>query len=245
MSWAPNTAMVFAAGLGSRMRPLTDTIPKPLIPLAGRPLIDHVLDRLAATGVSRAVVNVHYLADNLEAHLSARQKPEVIISDERDALLDTGGGLMRAKQLLGDDSIVIHNSDSVWLDGVGNNLKRLFEAWDPERMDTLMLLASTSKCVGYNGAGDFNLDADGRITRRSESRMTPFVFAGVSVAHPRLFENAPDGAFSLNVLWDRAMADKRAFGLRMDGFWMHVGTPEALTEAEKMIAQRDDSDADE
>lgn len=241
MSWAPENAMVFAAGLGKRMRPLTDTVPKPLVPLAGRPLIDHVLDRLAGAGVARAIVNVHYLADKLETHLAHRTKPEIVISDERDALLETGGGLMRAKHLLGDDSILIHNSDSVWRDGVADNFDRLFGSWDPERMDTLMLLASISECLGYAGSGDFNMDSGGRLTRREESRVTPFVFAGVSIAHPRLFENAPDGAFSLNVLWDRAIANERAFGIRMDGYWMHVGSPDALVEAEKAIAKGDDS----
>ncbi len=237
MSWVPNTAMVFAAGLGTRMRPLTDDLPKPLVPLAGRPLIDHALDRLAEAGVNQVIVNVHYLAEKVESYLTKRKAPKITISDERDELLDTGGGIIKAQSHFGDDSIVIHNSDTVWIDGVSDNLKRLFSAWDPEKMDTLMLLASTSACLGYSGTGDFNMDSDGRIVRRPEGRMAPFVFAGVSIAHPRLFQDAPSGAFSLNVLWDRAIKARRAYGIRLDGYWMHVGTPDALVEAEAAIAQ--------
>ncbi|MGH1418040.1 MAG: nucleotidyltransferase family protein [Hyphomicrobiaceae bacterium] len=238
MSWVPNTAMVFAAGMGKRMRPLTSSVPKPLVRLAERPLIDHVLDRLSKAGVARAVVNVHYLADKLEAHLAQRAHPEIIISDERDQLLETGGGLIKALALLGEEAIVIHNSDSVWIDGASNDLTRLFQAWDPERMDTLMLLAPTNACLGYDGAGDFDLSAKGNISRRAPSTKSPYVFAGVSIAHPRLFKHAPEGAFSLNTLWDRAIAEKRAYGVCMDGHWMHVGTPEALAEAENLLAKR-------
>jgi MurNAc alpha-1-phosphate uridylyltransferase len=233
MSFVPKTAFILAAGLGKRMRPLTDLVPKPMVRLAGRPMIDHVLDRLSAAGVEKAVVNVHYLADVIEKHLARRTRPEIEISDERGVLLDTGGGVVRALAGLGGQPFVIHNSDSVWLEGVGANLPRLFQAWDSARMDSLMLLASCATSLGYDGHGDFNMGADGRLTRREAGREAPFVFAGVSIAHPRLFDGAPQGAFSLNRLWDRAIDQGRLFGIRLDGTWMHVGTPEALAEAEK------------
>lgn len=241
MTWRPTTAMVLAAGLGTRMRPLTDVVPKPLVALDGRPLIDHVLDRLAAAGIRRAVVNVHYLADQLVAHLAARAAPEVIVSDERGVLLDTGGGVVRALPKLGDAPFVIHNSDSVWIEGVGSNIDRLIAGWDDTRMDALMLVALGARSLGYEGAGDFKLTADGRLQRRGKGESAPLVFAGVSIAHPRLFAGAPDGAFSLNVPWDRAIAAGRLFGVRLEGLWMHVGTPAALAEAERNVA-RDDAD---
>jgi MurNAc alpha-1-phosphate uridylyltransferase len=229
------TAMVLAAGFGKRMRPLTDAMPKPLVPLKGKPLIDHVLDRLSDGGITRAVVNVHYLPDMLEAHLAKRARPSIVISDERDAILDTGGGVARALPLLGDDPFVIHNSDSVWIEGVGSNIARMIAAWDPERMDSLMLLANGVTSLGYEGRGDFMMDAGGLLSRRPEHKDAPFVFTGVSIAHPRMFEGAPKGKFSLNKLWDRAIEARRLFGLRLDGAWMHVGTPEALAEAERWI----------
>lgn len=238
-SWRPKTGMVLAAGLGKRMRPLTDEIPKPMVRLKGRPLIDHVLDRLSAAGVARAVVNVHYRADVLEAHLRGRKAPEIVISDERGLLLDTGGGIMHARDKLGSEPFLIHNSDSVWVEGVGANLERLFAAWDPDAMDSLMLLASATGSLGYEGTGDFVMDKDGRLSRRGERQMAPFVFTGVSIAHPRMFENAPEGAFSLNKVWDNAIESGRLYGVRLDGLWMHVGTPEALTEAERWIESED------
>jgi N-acetyl-alpha-D-muramate 1-phosphate uridylyltransferase len=238
-SWRPETGMVLAAGLGKRMRPLTDEIPKPMVRLKGRPLIDHVLDRLADAGVPRAVVNVHYRADVLEAHLRARSNPQIVISDERGLLLDTGGGVVHARDKLGAEPFLIHNSDSVWVEGVGANLERLFAAWDPETMDSLMLLASATGSLGYEGTGDFVMDKDGRLSRRGERQMAPFVFTGVSIAHPRMFENAPEGAFSLNKVWDNAIEEGRLYGVRLDGLWMHVGTPEALTEAERWIESED------
>jgi N-acetyl-alpha-D-muramate 1-phosphate uridylyltransferase len=236
---ALNTAMVLAAGMGSRMRPLTDTIPKPLVPLRGRPLIDHVLDRIAEAGIANAVVNVHHHADKLEAHLAGRKRPKIAISDERGVLLDTGGGLIKALPKLGPSPFLIHNSDSVWIEGIGSNLARLMAAWDPARMDSLMLLAIGATSLGYEGHGDFNMTPDGVITRRTEHREAPFVFTGVSIAHPRLFEGAPQGRFSLNALWDRAIERGRLYGTRLDGMWMHVGTPEALKEAEKWIEHED------
>lgn len=236
---ALNTAMVLAAGMGTRMRPLTEAIPKPLVPLRGRPLIDHVLDRIADAGIENAVVNVHHHAEKLEAHLARRKHPKITISDERGVLLDTGGGVVKALPKLGPAPFLIHNSDSVWMEGIGSNLARLMTAWDPSRMDSLMLLAIGATSLGYEGHGDFNMTPDGLVTRRTEHREAPFVFTGVSIAHPRLFEGAPEGRFSLNVLWDRAIERGRLFGTRLDGTWMHVGTPQALEEAEKWIEHED------
>lgn len=230
-----DTAMILGAGLGTRMRPLTDLVPKPLVRLNGKALIDHALDRLEAAGITRVVVNVHYLADKLEAHLKGRTSPEILISDERGKLLDTGGGVVHALPLLGDKPFIIHNADTAWIEGIGGSLSRMIAAWDSERMDSLMLLALSSSSVGYDGHGDFNMDSAGVLTRRTERRETPFVFAGVSIAHPRMFADAPKEAFSLNRVWDRAIADKRLYGTRLDGIWMHVGTPEALAEAEARL----------
>ncbi len=232
----PTTAMVLAAGLGVRMRPLTDDRPKPLVALQGRPLLDHVLDRLAAAGITRAVVNVHYRADQIVAHLKGRTHPQSIVSDERDALLDTGGGVVRALPLLGPDPFVVHNSDSVWIEGAGSNLDRLLSAFDPARMDSLMLLAPAADSLGYDGPGDFAMDEHGRLRRRRENETVPYAFAGVSIAGPALFAEAPAGAFSLNRLWDRSLAAGRLYGLALQGVWMHVGTPQALIEAESRLA---------
>lgn len=232
----PTTAMVLSAGLGKRMRPLTDLVPKPLVRLGGRPLIDHVLDRLAAAGITHAIVNVHYLADKLEAHLAARNRPHITISDERGTLLDTGGGLVRALPLIGPEPFLIHNCDSIWLEGPLSNIDKLIDAWDAERMDALLLLASTTYCLGYDGTGDFDMAADGRLKRRREGTVTPFVFTGVSIAHPRLMAGESERCFSLNAPWDRAIERGRLFGVRLDGFWMHVGTPQALDEAEQWLA---------
>lgn len=235
MTWRPDTAFVLAAGLGTRMRPLTDTVPKPMVRLKGRPLIDHVLDRLGAAGVARAVVNLHYLADVLEAYLETRtDRPAIQLSDERDALLDTGGGLMRALPMIGEVPFLIHNSDSVWLEGV-SNLARLFAAWDDARMDSLMLLARRETSLGYDGDGDFLMAEDGLLARLPKGTTSPYVFTGVSLAHARLMEGAPSGPFSLNRQWDAAIARGRLYGLLLDGTWMHVGTPEALADAERLI----------
>lgn len=229
--------MVLAAGLGTRMRPLTDKLPKPLVQLARKPLIDHVLDRIAAAGVPTAVVNVHYKADLLEAHLQGRRTPRIVISDERDRLLDTGGGTRKALPLLGRHAFLVHNSDSVWLEGVGSNLRRLFEAWDGERYDCVLLLALASSSVGYAGRGDFALDPEGRLRRRREKEVVPFVYTGVQLVHPRLFADAPEGPFSMNLLWNKAILAGRAIGVRMEGLWMHVGSPQELAESERVIAE--------
>jgi MurNAc alpha-1-phosphate uridylyltransferase len=231
------TAMVLSAGLGKRMAPAANGSPKPLVRLGGKALIDHALDRLAEAGVARAVVNVHHQADLIEKHVQGRREPAIEISDERAALLDTGGGVKKALGRLGPGSFLIHNADSVWIEGVGSNLARLGGAWDDARMDCLMLLAPASASYGYQGRGDFALESDGRIRRRRvEQELVPFAFTGVSVAHPRLFEASPDGAFSLNLVWSRAIAVARAYGVRMDGVWMHVGSPEALAEAERCLS---------
>ena len=234
----PDTAMILAAGLGTRMRPLTDTIPKPLVRLNGRALIDHVLDRLAAAGIKRAIINVHHHADKLEAHLKSRMSPEIAISDERGVLLDTGGGIVRALPLIGERPFLIHNSDSVWIEGLGSNLARLMSSWDDVRMDSIMLLAPTTGSLGYDGPGDFHMDANGRLTRQVGQRLAPFVFAGVSIIHPCMFKGETERRFSLNRVWDRAIAAGRLYGVRLDGLWMHAGTPEALAEAEQKIADQ-------
>ena len=240
----PAAAMVLAAGLGTRMRHLTDDRPKPMVAVAGRTLIDHVLDRVAEAGIGRAVVNVHYMADVLERHLAARPPlPQIHISDERDQLLETGGGLVRAAPILwpaGEEHrpVLVHNSDSIWIEGVGRNLDRLIAAWDDAAMDALLLLAPTIASLGYAGRGDFTLDKLGRLERRQERRVAPYVFTGVSLASRRLLAGAPVGPFSLNVLWSRAIEHGRAFGLRLDGMWMHVGDPQALADAAARLAAR-------
>ncbi|MGN6463239.1 MAG: nucleotidyltransferase family protein [Pseudolabrys sp.] len=239
-STIPHSAMVLAAGYGTRMRPLTDDRPKPMVPVAGRPLIDHVLDRLADAGVAEAVVNVHYLADVLEQHLKERQaqgaKPAITISDERNDVLGTGGGVVKALPLLGDAPFLHLNSDTIWIDGTRPNLDRLIEAFDPATMDALLLLAPVSTSIGYDGRGDYTMGADGRLTYRQEGKVVPFVFAGAAMLSPALFRDAPQGEFALTVLFDRAIEAGRLFGLRLDGVWMHVGTPEAISAAEAAIA---------
>jgi N-acetyl-alpha-D-muramate 1-phosphate uridylyltransferase len=233
----PTRAMVLAAGLGTRMRPITDTIPKPLVKVGGKAMLDHMLDKLAEAGVKQAVVNVHYLADQIEAHVGSRPAPQVTISDERGVLLETGGGVVKALPLLGSDPFFHVNADTIWIEGARPNLVRLAEAFDRQRMDVILLLASTASSVGYDGRGDFVMATDGRLTRRTERTVTPFVYAGAAILNPALFADAPQGAFSLNRIFDKAQADGRLYGLRLDGIWMHVGTPEAIGEAEAAIAR--------
>ncbi len=232
----PTRAMVLAAGLGTRMRPYNGHIPKPLVEIGGKSLIDYSLDRLADAGVTRAVVNVHHLADVLERHLAARQRPQIVFSDERAELLGTGGGIVKALPQLGDAPFFLVNSDTVWLDGVKPNFVRLAEAFDPEAMDALLLLAPTAGSVGYAGRGDFAMLPDGRLRRRAEREVVPFVYAGAALLAPALFAEAPAGAFSLTLLFDRAAGKGRLFGLRLEGVWMHVGTPEAVAAAEAALA---------
>jgi N-acetyl-alpha-D-muramate 1-phosphate uridylyltransferase len=230
-------AMVLAAGLGTRMRPLTDTLPKPLVPVAGKALIDHVLDRLADAGVTKAVVNVHHMADAIEKHLKGRMRPQIAISDERGELLDTGGGVVKALKLLGDAPFFHLNSDTVWIEGVMPNLGRLAALFDAEQMDILLLLSSTTASISYEGRGDFAMAPDGRLRRRGEREVVPFVYAGAAILNPAMFADAPKGAFSLNRMFDRAIDDGRLFGLRLEGTWMHVGTPAAIKAAEAAILE--------
>lgn len=232
----PRRAMVLAAGLGTRMRPLTDTMPKPMVPVAGKPLIDHVLDRLADAGVARAVVNVHYMAEQIERHLAYRTKPQIVISDERGLLLGTGGGVLKALPQLGRAPFLHINSDTIWIDGVQPNLERLADAFEPATMDAMLLLAPTAGSIGYDGRGDYAMASDGTLRKRGEREVAPFVFAGVAILSPRLFDNAPEGEFALTVLFDRAAEAGRLRGLRLEGLWMHVGTPEAIAAAEAAIA---------
>lgn len=232
----PRTAFVLAAGLGKRMRPLTDACPKPLVRLAGKPLLDYALDNLAAAGITRAIVNVHYLADQIEQHVAHRAQPSITISDERQQLLETGGGIVKALSLLGHTPFVVHNSDTLWIDHGASNLQRLIDAWQPDVMDSLMLLAPTEGSLGYSGNGDFHRATDGSLTRRKPGEHAAYVFAGVSIIHPELFAGEPEEPFSLNRIWDRSIANGRVYGIVLDGLWMHVGTPEALHEAEAVMA---------
>ena len=229
------TAMILAAGLGTRMRPLTDRMPKPLVPVAGKPLLDHVLDRLAEAGVSSAVVNVHYLPDQIVQHVASRNLPRVTISDERDLVLGTGGGVVKALPLIGDAPFYHLNADTMWIDGVQPNLLRLAEAFDSSRMDILLLMAPTSHSIGYTGSGDYAMLADGALRKRREHQVVPFVYAGVAIMSPSIFANAPKGEFSLTKIFDAANERERLFGLRLDGLWMHVGTPDAVRDAEEAL----------
>jgi N-acetyl-alpha-D-muramate 1-phosphate uridylyltransferase len=232
----PNCAIVLAAGLGTRMRPYVGNVPKPLVQVHGKPLIDYALDRLAEAGIERVVVNVHYLADTLERHLASREAPRVVISDERGELLGTGGGIAKALPKLGNAPFFLINSDTFWLDGIKPNLARLAKAFDRNAMDALLLLAPTTGSIGYSGRGDFAMAPDGRLQRRAEREVVPFVYAGAAILSPALFTGAPTGAFPLTLLFDRAAEHDRLFGLRLEGLWMHVGTPEAVAAAEAALA---------
>jgi MurNAc alpha-1-phosphate uridylyltransferase len=228
--------MVLAAGIGTRMRPLTDTRPKPMVEVGGRALIDHVLNRLAEAGIDTAVVNLHHHADLMERHLRQRRgAPRIVFSDERDALLETGGGIRRALPLLGPAPFISINADTIWIEGIRPNLPTLIDGFDPERMDGLLLLAPTSASIGYDGRGDFVMDGQGALTFRGERSVAPFVYAGAAVLRPELFDDSPEGPFSLTYLFRRAAEEGRLFGLRLEGVWMHVGTPEAIAEAEEAI----------
>ncbi len=233
----PAKAMVFAAGLGTRMRPITDNLPKPLVKVVGKPLIDHVLDRFVEAGVESAIVNVHYHADQLETHLATRQAPKITISDERAKLLEQGGGIRKALPLLGDAPFFLCNTDSFWVEGPRPNLPRFAAAWNPEKMDILLLVAAMATSVGVDWLGDFTMDAFGRLTRREEHRVAPFVYTGVGIVKPELFKHATEDVFRLSPYFDMAAAAGRLYGLRLDGLWFHVGTPQAIEEAERTIAR--------
>ena len=232
---APKTAMVLAAGLGTRMRPLTDDRPKALVEVGGRALIDHVLDRLAEAGVTTAVVNVHWFADRLEAHLAGRDRPRIRISDEREALLETGGGLKKARPLLGDDPVLVANIDSVWIDR-GDAVADLARLWDPTKMDACLLLARREGSIGFEGDGDVFLADDGRLTFRGEAASAPFAYMGLHITRPDYADGGPDGPFSLSPLWRTSAAAGRLYGCVLDGDWMHVGDPQARDAAEARLA---------
>jgi MurNAc alpha-1-phosphate uridylyltransferase len=227
--------MVFAAGLGARMRPITDTLPKPLVNVAGKALIDHCLDRFAEAGLERAIVNVHWLADQIEAHLSSRREPSIVISDERAELLDQGGGIKRALPLLGAAPFFLCNTDAFWIEGASSNLERLAAAFDPERMDAALLVAASAGAVGVDWPGDFTLDAEGRLAAREARRVAPFVYTGVGIIKPELFAEQPTQVFRLAPFFFEAARNGRLFGVRLDGLWLHVGRPESIAEAERAI----------
>lgn len=229
-------AMVLAAGLGQRMRPITDALPKPLVAIGGKPMLDHALDRLAQAGVEEAVVNVHHLAGQIEAHVAGRETPRVKISDERAQLLETGGGVKKALPLLGPEPFFHINSDSLWSETGPSNIAAMAKAWDPAAMDLLLLLAPRETSIGFDGAGDFFRDGAGRLTRRGQADSAPYIYAGVAILKPELFSDTPDGPFSLNLLFDRAIAAGRLHGVVLEGQWLHVGTPEAIAPAEAAFA---------
>jgi MurNAc alpha-1-phosphate uridylyltransferase len=233
----PRRAVVLAAGLGTRMRAFSDKIPKPLVQVGGKALIDHVLDRLADAGVEETFVNVHYMADQIESHLAGRRRPRIVISDERAELLGTGGGVVKMLDQLGDAPFFYMNSDTLWIEGVKSNLHRLAQAFDPALMDALLLLAPTATSIGYDERGDFAMTADGRLRRRPERQVVPFAYASAAIFSPALFGEAPKGVFSLTQLFDRAAEAGRLHGLRLEGIWMHVGTPQAIAEAEAAMAE--------
>lgn len=221
--------MIMAAGLGKRMRPLTATRPKPLIEVNGKALLDHVLEKLREAGVKKVVVNVHYLADALEAHLKSRDHGlEIVISDERDMLMETGGGLIKAERLIDSDPFLALNSDNLWIDGPADTLKLLASQWDDTKMDALLLLVPQARALNHKGIGDFHMDRAGRIRRRQKSHVAPFVFTGIQIVSKRLLRDAPDGPFSTNILWNRAIEEGRCFGAVHQGLWFDVGTPQSI-----------------
>jgi MurNAc alpha-1-phosphate uridylyltransferase len=233
---ASDTAMVLAAGLGKRMRPLTASQPKPLVRVGGKPLIDHALDRVAEAGVAKAVVNVHYLADALEAHVQERKAPAVTISDERACLLETGGGMVKAVRagLLPDPFFSV-NSDNIWLEGPRDAFGDLSRGWDPNKMDALLLLVPHSGAFNYRGKGDFHMDALGKVSRRRSGRVAPFIFSGLQLVSHKFLEDAPEGPFSTNVLWNRAIKAGRLYGVRFTGQWFEVGEPGAIAPTEAAL----------
>ena len=231
-----DTAMLMAAGLGKRMRPLTATTPKPLVRVAGKPLIDRALDRIEDAGIEKALVNVHYLADAIEAHVGPRKAPAISFSDEREQLLETGGGMVKA-QAAGQlpDPFFACNADSIWLDGPRNAFAELSARWDAERMDALLLVVSHVRAFNFDGTGDFYMDAAGRLTRKQPERIAPFIYTGIQVVSHRLLRDAPEGKFSTNILWDRAIGEGRLFGLAFTGEWYEVGTPQHIAPTEEAL----------
>ncbi|UUX51382.1 nucleotidyltransferase family protein [Nisaea acidiphila] len=232
----PETAMILAAGKGTRLAPLTDKTPKPLVEVDGKALIDHILDRLAAVGVKNVVVNTFHLGEQIEAHLAERSDVSITFSREEE-LLETGGGVVKALPLLGDAPFFVINGDSLWVDAMKPTLSRLAEAWDDKKMDGLLLLHPFSRVPGWHGYGDFTMDPEGRLSRREERRVAPYAYMGASILHPRLFEGAPEGAFSLNRLYDKAQEAERLYGALHDGLWYHISTNEDLETARRLYAQ--------
>ena len=232
-----DTAMLMAAGLGKRMRPLTATTPKPMVRVAGKPLIDRALDRLEDAGIEKAVVNVHYLAETIEAHLTARKAPAITFSDEREELLETGGGMVRASYAgLLPDPFFACNADSIWLDGPRNAFADLSSAWDPDRMDALLLLVTHARAHNFDGTGDFYMDGRGMLTRKLPGRISPFIYTGIQLVSHRLLREAPQGKFSTNILWDRAIEEGRLYGVAFTGMWYEVGTPQHIRPTEEALA---------
>jgi MurNAc alpha-1-phosphate uridylyltransferase len=232
---ASDTAMILAAGLGKRMRPLTASQPKPMVRVAGKPLIDHALDRVAEAGVARAVVNVHYLADALEAHVFARQTPKVSVSDERALLLETGGGMVKALPQLPDPFFAL-NADNVWLDGPKSAFHDLSRRWNADEMDALLLVVPHARAMNFSGPGDFHMDPMGRLSRRRDGRIAPFIYTGIQLVSHRLLRDAPEGPFSTNILWNRAMEEGRLYGISFTGLWFEVGTPQMIRPTEEALA---------
>lgn len=228
--------MVFAAGLGARMRPITDKTPKPLVSVAGRTLIDRALDEFENAGVELAIVNVHHLADQIESHLATRARPRIVISDERTLLLDQGGGIKKALPLIGDDPFFVCNTDAFWIDAARSNVRALAEAFDPDLMDAALLLAPTSGSVGVDWGGDFDLDAKGRIIRYDGQK--PYVYTGVGLMKPQLFAGVADDVFKLAPFFFEAARKGRLYGVVSSGLWLHVGTVAAIVDAERAIALR-------
>ena len=239
MNTIPHTAMLMAAGLGTRMRPLTENRPKPLIRVGGKALIDRILDPLIAAGAKRAIINVHWLADQVEAHLSARTDIEIIISDERDCLLETGGGLTKARDMLGDDPIYVLNTDAFWAPESARPLIQLARHYDPSRMDVLLLLAARDHTLGFDGAGDFFRSEDGTLARRGDADTAPWAFAGARIIRPQLYNDRPSVPFSANLIWDELIPGGRLHGLPMEEFWLHVGDVSALAAADGWLAGHD------
>ena len=236
MTLVSDTAMLMAAGLGKRMRPLTATTPKPLVRVGGQPLIDRALDRLQDAGIERALVNVHYLADSIEAHIGGRTSPKISFSDEREQLLETGGGMVKARdagQL--PDPFFACNADSIWLDGPRNAFVDLSQRWDPEVMDALLLVVPHARAFNFDGSGDFYKDGNGQLTRKLAGRIAPFIYTGIQIVSHRLMRDAPEGKFSTNILWDRAIGEGRLYGLAFTGLWYEVGTPHHIRPTEEAL----------
>ncbi len=230
-----STAMVLAAGLGKRLRPVTDTLPKPLVKIGGKPMIDWGLDSLEEAGVSKAVVNVHYLADQVEAHLKGRTRPHIVFSDERETLLESGGGIIKALPLLGENPFFLINSDTFWLEGEKANLSQLSEMFNSDSMDMLLMLVTPGQATGYEGKGDFSMDMNNRLRRPLSDEMVPYVYAGAAIIHPRIFKGATAEPHSLNRQFNEAIAQGRLFGMPMQGQWLTVGTPESIPAAEAVV----------